>query len=193
MASAAPVIPVARAAPMGPGAPPAPVVSARVVRAPVVLMVAVANAAATTARTAGTSAAISRLISMPVTLHRGGCGRQRNSAAGLTSGRLGAHARPVAEWIYFLHPPRENFAETMTEAEQAVWADHFARLKRLHAEGTLILAGPTLGSINTGIVIIEAADEDAARKLMSEDPAIASGYARGELRPFRISLLLGRD
>jgi uncharacterized protein YciI len=61
------------------------------------------------------------------------------------------------------------------------------------AEGTLILAGPTLGTINTGIAIIEAPDEATARRLMEEDPAIASGIAVGELRGFRVSLLRGRD
>jgi len=40
------------------------------------------------------------------------------------------------------------------------------------------MAGPTLGSINTGIAVIEAADEAAARRIMEEDPAIASGIAR---------------
>jgi hypothetical protein len=29
--------------------------------------------------------------------------------------------------------------------------------------------------------------------LMEEDPAIASGIGRGELRPFRVSLLRGRN
>ena len=99
----------------------------------------------------------------------------------------------VAEWIYFIHPPRENFAETMTDQEREVWAVHFGRLKRLLAEGTMILVGPTLGRINTGIAIFEAPDEDAARRLMEEDPVVAGGYARGELRPFRVSLLRGRD
>jgi hypothetical protein len=28
---------------------------------------------------------------------------------------------------------------------------------------------------------------------MDEDPTIAGGYATGELRPFRVSLLRGRD
>jgi uncharacterized protein YciI len=70
---------------------------------------------------------------------------------------------------------------------------HFERLQRLLAEGTLILAGPTLGTVNTGIAVIEAPDEDAARRIMEEDPAIAGGFARGELRPFRVSLLRGRD
>jgi len=31
------------------------------------------------------------------------------------------------------------------------------------------------------------------RQIMAADPAISSGYARGELRPFRVSLLRGRD
>src|SRR5262245_48813028 len=99
----------------------------------------------------------------------------------------------MAEWIYFLHAPREDFAATMTAEEQAVWGVHFERLQRLLEEGTLIMAGPTLGPVNTGIAVIEAPDEDAARRLMEEDPAIASGVARGELRPFRVSLLRGRD
>ena len=99
----------------------------------------------------------------------------------------------MAEWIYFIHPPRDNFAATMTDEEQAVWGVHFERLKRLLAEGTLIMAGPTLGDVNTGIAVFEAPDEEAARKIMDEDPVIAGGFARGELRPFRVSLLRGRD
>jgi hypothetical protein len=59
----------------------------------------------------------------------------------------------MAEWICVIHPPREDFAATMTQQEQAVWA----------------------------------------RRIMEEDPVIAGGFARGELRPFRVSLLRGRD
>ncbi len=99
----------------------------------------------------------------------------------------------VPEWIYFIHPPREDFAATMTDEERAVWGVHFERLQRLLADGTLILAGPTLGKQNTGIAVFEAPDEDAARRIMQEDPTIAAGLARGELRPFRVSLLRGRD
>jgi uncharacterized protein YciI len=99
----------------------------------------------------------------------------------------------MPEWVYFLHPPRDDFAATMTDEERAVWGVHFERLQRLLAEGTLVLAGPTLGSINTGVAIIEAPDEEAARQLMNEDPVVAGGYARGELREFRVSLLRGRD
>jgi uncharacterized protein YciI len=99
----------------------------------------------------------------------------------------------MAEWIYFIHPPRDNFAETMTDEEVAVWGVHFARFRRMLAEGSIILVGPTLGQVNTGIAIFEAADEESARRIMDEDPVIAGGFARGELRPFRVSLLRGRD
>jgi uncharacterized protein YciI len=99
----------------------------------------------------------------------------------------------MAEWIYFIHSPRENFAATMTDEENAVWATHFERFQRMLADGVIILVGPTLGPINTGIAIFEAPDEARARHIMEEDPVIAGGYARGELRPFRVSLLRGRD
>jgi uncharacterized protein YciI len=99
----------------------------------------------------------------------------------------------MSEWIYFIHAPREDFAATMTDEERSVWGQHFERLERLLAEGTMILVGPTLGRINTGIAIFEAPDEDAARRIMEEDPAISSGIARGELRPFEVALLRGRD
>ena len=98
----------------------------------------------------------------------------------------------MAEWIYFLHPPRENFAETMTEQEKQVWAVHFQRLQQLLDDGVLILAGPTLGSINTGVAIFEAPDEQSAQQIVDSDPVVLGGFARGELRPFRVSLLRGQ-
>lgn len=99
----------------------------------------------------------------------------------------------MAEWVYFIHAPREDFAATMTDDEKAVWGEHFQRLRRLLDEGVMILVGPTLGRVNTGIAVFEADDEAAARKLMEDDPAIASGIATGELRPFSVALLRGRD
>jgi uncharacterized protein YciI len=105
------------------------------------------------------------------------------------AGRLGR----VTEWIYFIHPPREDFAETLTAEEEAVWAEHFQRLQQMLADGKLILAGPTLGPVNTGLCVFEAPDEQSALQVMEGDPVIGGGFARGELRPFRVSLLRGRD
>jgi uncharacterized protein YciI len=99
----------------------------------------------------------------------------------------------MADWVYFIHAPRDNFAATMSAEEQRLFDEHFRHLARLTAGGTLVLAGPTLGPVNTGIVIFEAPDEAAARRVMEQDPVIAGGIARGELRPFEIALLRGRD
>src|SRR5947209_2099861 len=96
-------------------------------------------------------------------------------------------------WIYFIRPPRPDFADTMTGREHAVWSEHFTRLKRLLADGTLVMAGPILDPPNDGIVIFEAPDGESARRIMNEDPTIASGIATGDLRPIRVSLLRGRD
>ena len=109
------------------------------------------------------------------------------------SDRPSATEAAMAEWIYFIQPDRDNFAATMTAAERAVWSEHFEHLKRLLADGTLIIAGPTLGRINTGVAVIEAPDEATAREIMERDPTIVSGFATGELREFRVSLLRGRD
>ncbi len=106
---------------------------------------------------------------------------------------MAAEKAPEPTWVYFIHPPREDFAATMTDEEKAAWASHWERLQRLYAEGRIVFVGPTLGRVNTGICVFEAPDEAAARRLMNEDPTIAGGFATGELRPIRVSLLRGRD
>lgn len=101
----------------------------------------------------------------------------------------------MAEWLYFIHPPRERFIETITPEEAAIMAEeHSPYLARLLDDGVLILAGPTWGQpLNDGIAIFEAPDEDAARAIMDADPAITSGLMTGELRQMRVGFLRGRD
>ncbi len=99
----------------------------------------------------------------------------------------------MSEWIYFLHPPRTNFAATMTDGEADAFRAHFQRLRQLLDDGVLIMAGPTLGETNTGVAVFEAADEASARDIMNADPVIVGGFLTGELRPYRVSLLRGRD
>ncbi len=81
----------------------------------------------------------------------------------------------------------------MTDDEAAVFGEHFEHLSRLLADGVLVLAGPTLGTTNTGLCVFDAPDEAAARAVMESDPAIARGVVTGELREMRVSLLRGRD
>jgi len=99
----------------------------------------------------------------------------------------------MAEWLYFLLPPRDDFVETMSEEEQAAFADHFNYMEELLTAGTLVLAGPTLGPANTGVCVFEAEDGDIARAIMDADPPIARGLVRGQLRPFKVVHLRGHD
>jgi hypothetical protein len=43
----------------------------------------------------------------------------------------------MAEWIYFIHAPRENFADTMTDEEEAVWSQHVPRVTPSRSHVTL--------------------------------------------------------
>jgi uncharacterized protein YciI len=96
--------------------------------------------------------------------------------------------------VDLLHPsPARRLRRDHDGSGEGGLAEHFERLQRLLADGRLILAGPTLGGINTGLVIFDAPDEEEARQVMAADPVISGGFARGELRPFRVSLLRGRD
>ena len=99
----------------------------------------------------------------------------------------------MAHFSYFLHPPRDDFAATMTEVEQQAWGQHFAWLQEVYATGALVLVGATGGRVNTGIAILEAPDDDAARESVAADPVTQAGLAEGDLRPFSLGLLRGQQ
>ena len=92
------------------------------------------------------------------------------------------------QFIYFIRPNKEKFAETMTEEEGNIMGTHFLYLQELLKAGKLILAGPeTTGKF--GIAIIETESEDEAMEIMMNDPAVKSGIVSPELYPYRVSLL----
>jgi uncharacterized protein YciI len=101
--------------------------------------------------------------------------------------------RGVSEWVFFMHPPRDDFIATMSGAERAAFDAHAAWLRKLLADGLLIAAGPCLGQVNTGLAIFEAASEEEARRITAGEPVTSGGYMRGDLRPFRLGMLRGRD
>jgi len=75
----------------------------------------------------------------------------------------------------------------MTEEEGRVIANHFAYLKRLLAEGKLLIAGPCEDS-SMGIAVYETRDEEEARTILAQDPAITGRVFTGEIKPYRVSL-----
>ena len=99
----------------------------------------------------------------------------------------------MSEWVLFMHPLRDDFIATMTDAERSAFDAHAGWLRGLLADGVLIVAGPCLGRVNTGIAIFEAPSEEAARRIVADEPVTGGGYMRGDLRPYRLGLLRGRD
>jgi uncharacterized protein YciI len=74
--------------------------------------------------------------------------------------------------------------------EQAAWAEHAAFMDGLVADGTIILGGPLSGGERT-LHVVEAADEQAVRERLAQDPWATRGLLRvGSLEPW--ALWLGR-
>ncbi|MEZ0327346.1 MAG: YciI family protein [Fimbriimonas sp.] len=99
----------------------------------------------------------------------------------------------MPEYIYFVHPPRSTFPGDGTEEEFAIVREHFAYLQDKLARGELILAGRTQDMPPTGLAIFEAEDDVAARRFFENDPAVVKGVFKGEVRPYSVALLRGRD
>jgi uncharacterized protein YciI len=99
-------------------------------------------------------------------------------------------AKPT-QFIYVLRlVPRLHADSAWTKEDDAVLGRHFARFQDAARSGQLILAGRTSepGDTTFGIAIFEAADEEAARKFMQEDPAVVGGLMTAELHPFAVAL-----
>jgi len=97
----------------------------------------------------------------------------------------------LEQFLYKLVPTRADMlSDGLTDRENEVVAEHFAYLSELVARGVVRLAGRTTNtdSSSFGIVILEAADEEAARRIMFADPAVKENVLAARLFPFRIAL-----
>jgi uncharacterized protein YciI len=95
------------------------------------------------------------------------------------------------QFIYVLRlVPRLYSDSAWTNEDSAVLKRHFVRFQRAAKSGQLILAGRTSepGDKTFGIAIFEAADEEAAKKFMQEDPAVVGGLMTADLHPFAVAL-----
>ena len=95
------------------------------------------------------------------------------------------------QFIYVLRlVPRLHANSAWMKEDNAALERHFARFQQAAKSGQLILAGSTSepGDKTFGIAVFEAPDEDAARKFMEEDPAVAGGLMMAELHSFAVAL-----
>jgi uncharacterized protein YciI len=96
-----------------------------------------------------------------------------------------------AQFLVIYRPPRSTFGDDATAEEKRAVGDHFEYLKRLLEEGTLLLAGPCLDA-SMGIAVLETDSFEQAEAVLARDPAVLAGVFRGEIRPYRVSLMAGR-
>ena len=83
----------------------------------------------------------------------------------------------------------------LTPHENDVIDHHFNYLDTLMKKGTLVLAGRTLNNDPStfGIVIFVAENEESARDIVANDPAVKEGVMTAELFPYRIALIAERN
>jgi uncharacterized protein len=92
-------------------------------------------------------------------------------------------------WLVLLRPARAEMAFDPTAEESRIIGEHYAYLVRLRDEGRLVVAGPSIVPGDTfGIGVLDVEDEEEARAIVCDDPAVSSGVMTPELRPLRISV-----
>jgi uncharacterized protein YciI len=89
-----------------------------------------------------------------------------------------------------IKPYRKDFLINPKDEEEKIMQDHFYYLQDLLNKGKLFLAGPTLISEDPfGLIILETKTEEAARKLLENDPSVKAGIQKiSDFRPIRLSL-----
>ncbi len=93
----------------------------------------------------------------------------------------------MGQYVYVLTPVRATFPGDVTDEERAIIGEHFARLERLHADGTMIHVG-RCEDATFGLAIFNAASDDAAAELMRDNPVIVRGVMTATLHPYRVVL-----
>lgn len=81
-----------------------------------------------------------------------------------------------------------DLVKSPTADEQKILGEHAAYLKKLMADGKLLVGGPSITENDAlGIAIVEAPDEAAARELLENDPSVKGNVFKGDVRPFRLA------
>ncbi|HEY4373746.1 MAG TPA: SRPBCC domain-containing protein [Burkholderiales bacterium] len=109
-------------------------------------------------------------------------------------GWVARHVEAPVEPRYFvarLLPPRPSFALDMNEEERAMMGRHAAYLRERMDAGEVLLFGPVADPQGPwGLGILRARDENEARALTEQDPAILAGRGlRYELLPMLRAVL----
>jgi uncharacterized protein len=87
-------------------------------------------------------------------------------------------------FLYRLLPPRPTFPVDMSPAEAEVMGSHVAYWQDLLSRDVALAFGPVLDPEDPwGLGLLDLDDEQAARAIGQEDPAVRSGTCTYELLP----------
>ena len=79
-------------------------------------------------------------------------------------------------FLFRLIPPRADFAQTMTEAEQQAMAAHQDYWQRLLADGRVVVYGPVADPEGVwGMGVLRAADRAEVLAIAEADPSVVAG------------------
>jgi uncharacterized protein len=95
-------------------------------------------------------------------------------------------------YIYKIQPVRQEMvSEGRTPEEDRIIGEHFDYLERLTQQGVVLLAGRTMTHdyAGFGITIFLADSQQAAERIVRDDPAVVRRVMRAELYPFRAALV----
>lgn len=102
----------------------------------------------------------------------------------------------MPQYLYRIQATRPAMlTDGPTDHEAATMATHFAYLKHLTETGVMILVGRTLNTDPScfGLAVFQADNDEAARAIMTNDPAVQGGVMHAELFPYRVALISERN
>jgi uncharacterized protein YciI len=92
------------------------------------------------------------------------------------------------EFAYVVRPAFDQaFLARATQEERQVLQEHGEWLETLYTDGRVVFAGRCYDG-PFGLVVLDAGDEEEARRLMLQDPSVQAGVQRADLYPFRTFL-----
>ena len=79
-------------------------------------------------------------------------------------------------FLFRLIPPRADFAQTMTESEQAAMAGHQEYWQQLLRDGRVVVYGPVADPEGVwGMGVLRAADRAEVLEIADADPSVTAG------------------
>jgi len=82
-------------------------------------------------------------------------------------------------YVVIHHMLRKDVTEEMIQP-------HVEYLKELFTREKLIITGPFLDEKRGGMFVIDVESEEELMDIVNNDPAIKNGFAKSEIRPYKI-------